>query len=379
LAIEKHKSNDLKKYPVANEPIIFADGTLLQADGKIYVMENNKKRRIQDLTALLAMGYKKENLISIDLITALGIPNGESFYIENNLDKKPNGVVMTEDNESMEIVQPSPLVQPVSDVEYTYDQNDVKDLFKTEVPAYLVVEYPSGKILAGKDVDTKRPLASLTKLVTAYVAIKQGYNFRETTTYYESRHSNYGNPLKLATGEQMKNDDLFNSLLILSMNKASRMIAQQKMTEDAFIKKMNEQIKIWGLKNTIFEDTSGLSENNLASARNLSKIFYEGLQIPEINAALSTKEYSLTKLSCITEKCTYTFPNTDHLMAETNPTFTVLAGKTGYTDEAQSVLVQRIQDNESNKQIIIVSVGNLDYAHRFDEPRRLSEWVVKNY
>ncbi|MBU1613384.1 hypothetical protein KKC87_03055 [Patescibacteria group bacterium] len=166
LKIEKKKIKELGKYEVADLPIQFADGTLLKIDGtnKIYVMEKSKKRRIADDDTFVAMGYKKSNIISIPYSTAISLLEGEPIYLNSGLMSSKSKFL--------------------GDA-----QTEIEDLFGTKLPAYLVAEYPSGRIISGKDIDTRRPLASITKLMTAYEALEQDYDLKKTSAYDSKQHS----------------------------------------------------------------------------------------------------------------------------------------------------------------------------------------------
>ena len=102
----------------------------------------------------------------------------------------------------------------------------VRDAFATKIPAYLVAEYPSGRILAGKNIDIPRPIASLTKILTAYEALNQNFSFTKATVYSKDKFASYDNPLKLVNGEKINNKDLLNVMLVGSVNNVARMVAQ---------------------------------------------------------------------------------------------------------------------------------------------------------
>ncbi len=179
---EKHKVKDLAKFEIADRPLNFTDGTLLQIKdtNKLYVVDKGQKRRISDQETFSAMGYKPENIINVSLLTALNIPDGEPIYINNSLASSKNKFLG--DSEAA-----------------------VQDLFSTKVGAYLVAEYPSGKIISGKNVDKQRPIASLTKLLIAYEALQQDLNLSKSTVYKSAVYSSSGNPLNLINGEKIKN------------------------------------------------------------------------------------------------------------------------------------------------------------------------------
>jgi len=355
LKIEKHKLKDLTKYEVANLPSQFQDGTLLKIDGsnKIYVMEKGKKRRIADDDTFTAIGYKKSNVVTISMITASNIFDGEPIYLNAGLLSSKNKFLG--DNEA-----------PVS---------DLFGIKKSK--SYLVAEYPSGKIIAGKDIDTRRPIASLTKLLTAYEALSQDYNLKKTTTYKKASFASYDNPLKLVDGEKLNNKDIFASMLISSVNNAARMVAKSTgLSEGNFIDKMNNRLEDWGADNTTLADVTGLSDKNVSTPRDLLKIFTKVLGNATIKDTISETEYSFKELVNKNSVKTHYLKTTNKIVTIPGRNYRVLGSKTGYTDEAGAVLIMHIESKVNKKQYVIITMGNSDYNKRFDEPNSIGKWIA---
>jgi D-alanyl-D-alanine carboxypeptidase len=66
-------------------------------------------------------------------------------------------------------------------------------------------------------------------------------------------------------------------------------------------------------------------------------------------------------------------------MEKTNLKFNIIASKTGYLDEAGAGLAMLIQRKSDQKKFIIITMGNPDYSHRFDDPEKLSNWVISKF
>ena len=354
LAVETKKLNEISSLPIADQPLGFNDGTLLKIRGssKIYVMEKNKKRRIADTETFEAMGYKNENLVLIDLVTGLNIPSGDPLYVNNTLASSKNKFLG--DSEAK-----------------------VDNLFKTTLPAYLVAEYPSGRILTGKDIDTPRPIASLTKLLTTYEAMNQDLNLEAATAYDKKLQLSESNAARLRDGEKIKNSDLLRLALTASYNSAARLLARAiGLTETDLIASINERLERWGADNTEITDLSGWSEKNVSSPRDLLKIFVKATGQPEIKDALIEIKYSFKGTVGKSAAVSHQIQNTNSLVFNPNKTYFIRATKTGYTDEAKAVLVMLIESKKTKKQYVIVTMGNENYAKRFDEPHRLANWVI---
>ncbi len=357
LKVEKHKLKDLAGIEVQNNLLSFKDGTLIKIDefNKIYVIENGKRRPIVDDETFYGLGYKKENVITVSLKNADIIPTGEPLYLNASL--LSNREKYLGDSEGV-----------------------VSDLCASTLPAYVIAEYPSGRIISGKNIDSVRPIASITKIMTAYEALNQGFKLTKTTTYSAKKYDSTGSPLKLTGGQKILNSDILAGALIASANNAARVLAQVNgLTESDFVAAINKRLSEWGADSTKISDPTGLSEKNVSTARDLLKIFTKTLKNDTIKSMLTKKTYQLKTVyeTVKGKKKPLTISNTNLLFPQQN-SYNILASKTGYTDEAGSTLIMLIENAKTKKQYLIVTLGNSNYAKRFEEPSRLSDWAIKN-
>jgi len=354
LKVERHQSSELAQYSIAESFVNFKDGTLLKIRdmNKIYVIEQGRKRAIADNETFLAMGYKQSNVVTVDMSYVASIPEGEPIYLNNRLLSSANKFLG--DNEA-----------------------PVPDIFQTRLPAYLVAEYPSGRIIAGKNIDSRRPIASLTKLLTAYEAVKQNINLNKSTAYNARAHSSYGNPLKLQTGEKIRNRDLLNAVLVGSINNVSRMLAQAaSANEQSLIASVNGRLERWGADNTTIADVTGLDENNKSTPRDILKIFTFVTENDTLKTALGKSAYSFRETLNKNNKSSHTVRNTNPLFFSRGLNYKILASKTGYTDEAGGVLAMLVESKANRQRYVVITMGDTNYAHRFDEPNRLAKWAA---
>ncbi|MBI5729253.1 MAG: D-alanyl-D-alanine carboxypeptidase [Candidatus Magasanikbacteria bacterium] len=357
LRVEKHKLKELAKYTTANEPVVFSDGTLLRAKDSsiVYVIDHGAKRPIADDDTFIALGYKRSNIVPVAMLSLLNIPLGKPLFMNKDFTSAKN--------------------------KYLGDNaTPVTDLYgKTTLPAYVIAEYPSGRIVSGKDVDTRRPIASLTKLLTAYEALHQDLNLNKTTAYETDRYATDENPLKLQDGDIAKNKDLFYAMLVGSVNSAARMIAQSTgLEESEFVQKVNARLDAWGADFTTIADVTGLDERNKSTPRDLLKIFTKVLTDKTVKDALARPTYIFRKT---TKKrpTAQTLKNTNQIFAlypAGKRGYKILATKTGYTEEANAVLIMLIESKKTKKRHIIVTMGNPNYAKRFEEPHKLAQWIA---
>jgi D-alanyl-D-alanine endopeptidase (penicillin-binding protein 7) len=230
--------------------------------------------------------------------------------------------------------------------------------------------------LAGKNVDTKRSIASLVKILVAYEALNQDFNLKKSTAYNSKTRTAYNNPLYLVTGEKILNKDLIYSSLVASVNNASRMIgASSGLSEKSFIKAVNTRLDQWGADNTIVTDTTGLDDGNISTPRDVLKIFVTALKNSTIKDALSDVTYSFKDVLNKNNVRTHNLKNTNDLMQNSNKKYRILASKTGYTEKAGAVLAMLIESKATKEQFVVITMGN-GSSNRFVEPNKLALWAI---
>lgn len=356
IPIEKHKRKDLEQFPIIYAAPIIKDGLLLkdEENEQVYVVEQQKKRLLADADTFSAMGYKKENIIAVNFKTLMTIPDGEKIFLNSNL-------VNSKD-------------KYLGDSETT-----IKDLYGSKLPAYLIAEYPSGRIVTGKNVDTQRPMASLTKLVTALSVVNEKYKPDSTITYSNKKYGVEGGSLNIKDGEKIKVVDAFNTMLVGSANNTARMLVQATgLEEKSFVKLMNKNLDTWGMDNTKVADVTGLDENNKSTPRDLLKIFIKAFKDEKIKTAVGKTSYTFKEVLSKDKIKTHTIKNTNKLVEKTGKNYQILASKTGYTEEAGSNLIMLFKNNKDKKQYVIITMGNPDYKNRFIEPNKVVEWIASS-
>ncbi len=351
LAIEKHKANDIKNLMVADLPINFKDGTLLRVtDGNnIYVIENGKKRLIADTDTFAALGYKRTNVISVSAITAMNISDGEPIFI--------NGSLISSRNKYL------------GDSEIKID-----DVFGSKIPAYLIAEYPSGRIISGKNIDQPRPIASMVKLLVGYEALNQDFNLTKSSVYSKTKNISAGNNLALRNGAVIKNLDLFNAMLVGSTNNTARLIAQSSgLSEKSFIENINQRLENWGADDTKITDVTGLDAKNKSTARNLLKIFTRIMENSNLKTALSKTKYTFKELPSKAGALSHTINSPSKLTPLANAKYKIIASKTGSTNEAGVVTTMLIEVTKTKKQYTIITMGSTDLKNQ--EANKIAKWI----
>lgn len=143
-------------------------------------------------------------------------------------------------------------------------------------PSVLLMEASSGKVLYEKDADTKRPPASVTKVMTIlliYDALATGKIQKEdvvTTSEYAA--SMGGSQVFLEAGEEQTVDTLLKCIVVSSANDACVAMAEYIAgTEEAFVQQMNERARSLGMENTVFKNCNGLdTDGHVTTARDIA-------------------------------------------------------------------------------------------------------------
>lgn len=221
----------------------------------------------------------------------------------------------------------------------------------------IVMDLDSGRIFYEKNANQKRLIASITKIMTAIVAIEEG-DLTEKITVGEEVLSMYGTNIYVEVGEKMKLRDLLYGLLLRSGNDASVVIAKAIAgSEEKFVNLMNKKAQEIGMKNTIFKNPHGLDEEteNYSTAYDmalLSKYAYKNKTYRNI---VSTDKYEVS-----TGKKTYLWYNRNKLLTTYEY---CTGGKNGYTPRAGKTLVTTASKKGLNLTIVTLSDGDIYNNH----------------
>lgn len=261
--------------------------------------------------------------------------------------------------------------------------NDVKIIKLNPNAPELSVMADKGTVLSAservffyyKNADEAQPIASITKLMTALVFLENNPGW-ETTYKISSSDQVSGGILNLFPGEEVKIKDIFKTSLIASDNGATlALVHATGLSEEEFVKKMNERVKKLGLSQTKFIDPVGLSDQNVSTAREVALLAKAALAREEIRQATESKEYKFYTLNGKEKK----IESTDYLLFDSaKNSFQVMGGKTGYTDKAGYCFVGRFKD-ESGREVISVVLNSSGKNERFKESKSLVNWVFDNY
>lgn len=221
----------------------------------------------------------------------------------------------------------------------------------------VMMDLDSGRVLYQKNPDERHLVASITKIMTAILAIESG-KVEDMVTVGEEVLSMYGSNIYLELGEKMKLKDLIYGLLMRSGNDAAIVIATYVGgTEEAFVHMMNEKAKEIGMKNTTYQNSHGLDEKtqNYSTAMDMAKLSRYAMKNPLYREIVGTKKYTV-----VGENKTYLWHNRNELLRRYE---FATGGKTGYTPKAGKTLVTTASKNNLNLTIVTLNDGNQYQTH----------------
>lgn len=253
---------------------------------------------------------------------------------------------------------------------------------KVESKSAVLMDVDSGTLLYSKKPDKTHYPASITKVMTALVALENS-SLDETVTYSKDAVAqSYGGTSSIARdiGEKMSMEDSLYGMMLESANECAWAIAEHVGgTEKNFIKMMNDKAKELGCTHTHFDNPNGLpDEKHWTTALDMAKISRAAYKNPVFAKIVGTKTYTIPPTNKHKQK---TFLNNHHSMLHFYHTSQYIydycvGGKTGYTRVAKSTLVTYAK--KDGKTLVCVVMCAQTPNHWLDTTK-LMNWGFKNF
>ena len=393
LRLEKIPSADFSTLNLTfANPVLLKDGTVFGIKGynEIYVVEKGKKRHIASEQVFNGLGYSWSNIVWVNEYLGMAIEVGEPIYLKSDTNSSSKSNVAgknTPPSEAPVALTPptAPAVKKPIDylVRTPTDQiSYVGKKFDTPIESYAVSDYDTGSIVAGKNIDSVRPLASLSKLMTAQILMKDKLSLTGSTSYNASKQkSNYHN-FAVAEGDVLLNKDILYSMLISSNNTASAMLVDSLgYSMKDFAARMNSEAMNLGLTHMSFVESYGYDPKNQGTPREVVALFREALKNDTIRTVLATSRYSYDEISSNDSVTAHTEVHSNSLLKRTDLPYTIIASKTGFLYESGSCLIMLVERNSDGKKFVLLTMGNPDFGtdSRFNEPARFATWATQNF
>lgn len=217
-----------------------------------------------------------------------------------------------------------------------------------------------GTVVFAKNPFERLYPASITKIMTALVALKYGNLTDEVTVTKDAVITESGATLAgIKPGDQLTMEQLLYGMMLPSGNDAAAAIAVHMSGDiDQFSQLMNEEALKLGATGTHFTNPHGLSdENHYTTAYDLYLIFQEALKYPEFRKIIGTAQYSADYTNSSGSPVSKIWKGTNWYMTGERqmPTgLTLLGGKTGTTQAAGNCLIMGSEDSSDQEYITVV-------------------------
>lgn len=228
----------------------------------------------------------------------------------------------------------------------------------TSASSVVLMDADSGRVLYEKNSHEQRLIASITKLMTALVALESGHSLSEEVTIHPEWVGVEGSSIYLRAGETVSLETLLYGMLLRSGNDAALAIAGYCADSvDRFVAKMNQKAHELGMKNSSFANPNGLNaQGHYSSAYDMALLARACLEHETLRQIVSTKSKTMGERS---------FTNHNKLLWRYEG---CIGLKTGYTEKAGRTLVSAAQRDGMTLICVTLNDPNdwADHAALFD-------------
>ena len=242
----------------------------------------------------------------------------------------------------------------------------------------VVINLRNNSLVYEKNSSEVWPIASISKMMSALV-LMEDLNL-DLNNYYTIKESDRrsGGRQYLFAGDEVKVSDLLALSLIPSENTAViAMVSSTGLSEEDFVKKMNDKAKSLGLEKTVFYDPTGLDARNVSTAKEVAVFLQRALSIKEISDLaknssykFKTKQGASRQVFSTNELLDYTFSDEYNVK--------IIGGKTGFNDRAGYCFGAKFVLNNTQEYISVV-LNSSTLKNRFIDTRKLLEKVSATF
>lgn len=238
--------------------------------------------------------------------------------------------------------------------------------------SWVVYDADAELSLASRHADTRRPMASTTKVMTALVILKYG-DLDDRVTVSKKAADVGEAEVGLVAGERLALRQLLSALVIRSANDAAMAAAEHiSGSVDAFVDLMNAEAEELGLENTHFDNPHGLdADDHYSSANDLLQMSLAAMAYPEFRQLATTRELDFPDAPDGTAR---PVESTNRLL-ENYPG--AIGVKTGYTDDAGLVLVAGA--TREGRTLFSVVMGSDGQRAHFNDAEALLDWGFRRF
>jgi D-alanyl-D-alanine endopeptidase (penicillin-binding protein 7) len=242
----------------------------------------------------------------------------------------------------------------------------------------ILLDVKTGDILAAKNADEKLPIASLTKVITAAFLVDANFKKDALGTIYAAKNlapykyavdSTEASGIKIGSDAQFAANDLLAGSLIASANNATfALVESQGYTPESFERSIASYLSQHDWLSTKIIEPTGLNPLNQSTAREFATIALHAFSYQDVRKLTSERSFTIRS---VTSDVAASFRSTDNLLDGSR---TILAGKTGYLDEAQYTFAVMAK-HRSGRELLCVVFGAQSSDERFQDATKLLEWA----
>ena len=242
---------------------------------------------------------------------------------------------------------------------------------KLHAEVAFVQDLKSSDVLFNKNGDEIRPIASISKLMTALVVAEANLPMDDVLTIASEdvdrmRYSRS----RLAVGTQLSRADMLHLALMSSENRAAHALARYYPGGmPAFVRAMNDKARALGMRNTRFVEPTGLSSENVSTSRDLVKLLKAASEHKLIHRYTTDDKYEIT----VNRGRQLIYNNTNRLVG--NSKWDIKISKTGFINEAGECLVMLTRIDGRDVAIVLLNATN---RSRIVDAVRLRTLLVEN-
>ena len=239
----------------------------------------------------------------------------------------------------------------------------------TDSRSVAVIDAETGESIYQKNADIARPMASITKIMTAMVVLDAGLNMREELIL---EPEDFIGPKRASTnlksGDRLNRAEMLLMALMKSENPAAKSLSRNYPGGDkAFMRAMNRKAQELGMTTAYFGDPTGLDKDNVASSNDLVKMVRAAGNYDVIRRFSTTKSYDFYVANYASGNRTYKANNTSSLVRDGS--YPIGISKTGFINEAGRCVVMETRVN--NRPAIIVILGANSSATRWGDAKNI--------
>jgi serine-type D-Ala-D-Ala endopeptidase (penicillin-binding protein 7) len=234
--------------------------------------------------------------------------------------------------------------------------------------AALVLDTTHSSVLYSRHSDVAMPIASITKLMTALVVSEAGQPLdEELTVSYEDVSLGKISFSRLVPGTRLSRGDLMHLALMSSENRAAHALGRNYPGGvEECVRAMNAKARELGMASAHFVEPTGLSDENVASPEDLSKLVVAAAKVPAIREFSTDSSHDVL----VGQRMMH-FRNTDSLTGKAD--WNIIVQKTGYISEAGRCLV--MQTVIEGRSVVIVLLNSIGKHTRVADAARVRKWV----